>query len=191
LQIFDKKRMLKAVFNRIKIASFIPFLLCIIGFGACKKNPQLPSNKLEKDSTVENILKLNQLLAEVEREDIQKFIGEQSMTLQADSLGFWYAVTKQGKGKPIKRGMTVEMEYTLELLDGKICYSSAEKGKRILIIGKSEEERGLDLALQKLTENDQAIVLLPSHLAFGALGNRKCVPPRSPVLYRINTLKIK
>lgn len=184
--------MLKAVFNRIKIAFFIPFLLCIIGlFGACKKNPQLPSNKLEKDSTAENILKLNQLLAEVELKDIQKFIGEQSITLQKDSLGFWYAVTKQGKGKPIKRGITVEMEYTLELLDGKICYSSAEKGNKVLVIGKNEEERGLDLALQKLTENDQAIVLLPSHLAFGALGNRKCVPPRSPVLYRINSLKIK
>ena len=167
--------------------------LCILMMGlvACKKNPQLPSNRIQETSTAEDMLKLNKLLAEVELQDIQEYLSNQKILLQKDSIGFWYAVIKEGNGNLLKKGMGIELAYSMELLDGTICYTSKEKGKKSLVVGKNEVERGLDLALERLTENSESIVVVPSHLAFGALGNQNCIPPRSPVVYRIYSLKIR
>jgi FKBP-type peptidyl-prolyl cis-trans isomerase FkpA len=165
-------------------------LLCMTLF-ACRKQPQIPANKVQEESVAEDMMKLNKLLAEVEQQDINEYIAKQKLQPQADSMGFWYIVTKPGNGKAINKGTTVEIGYSLELLDGTICFDTKKNGNRTLVIGKVEDERGLNMALEKLTENAEATLIIPSHLAFGVLGNHSSVPPRSPVIYRINYLKIK
>jgi len=39
-----------------------------------------------------------------------------------------------------------------------------------------------------LKRGDAAIIILPSHLAFGLLGDQDMIPPRSTVIYEIEII---
>ena len=166
------------------------FCLFLAVFG-CRKNPQLPSNKQDEQNTeAMQLMELNKLLAEVEAENIRKFIDEQETKFSKDNFGYWVSTVKKGSGKQLKKGVKIELRYSIELLDGSICYDYVEKGKTI-VVGKNEAERGLDAVLPTLREGSEAIVIAPSHLGYGILGDRKKIPPRSTLVYRIKNIQIK
>ncbi|MGC8803131.1 MAG: FKBP-type peptidyl-prolyl cis-trans isomerase, partial [Bacteroidales bacterium] len=53
------------------------------------------------------------------------------------------------------------------------------------IIGTGQIERGLDEGLTHLHIGDSAVFILPPHLAYGVVGDGKCIPPRSCIVYQV------
>ena len=82
-------------------------------------------------------------------------------------------------------GMKIAMDYTLSLLDGTPCYSSDSLGRRALVVGREEAESGLHRGLQYLKRGDKAILLIPSALAHGLLGDFRKIPPHMPIVYHV------
>ena len=52
-------------------------------------------------------------------------------------------------------------------------------------------EDGIHKAVLFFKSGDKALVLIPSHLAHGLLGDSKKIPPQSPILYDIEILSVK
>jgi FKBP-type peptidyl-prolyl cis-trans isomerase len=52
-------------------------------------------------------------------------------------------------------------------------------------------EDGLHKAVLNLKQGDKALILIPSHLAHGLLGDSKQVPPQSIILYDIEIILVK
>lgn len=158
---------------------------------ACEKRPQIPSNKfIETDSTSTEMLKLNKLLVEVEQKEIKAYLDTCKSKFSYSETGFWYTKTKDGSGEKIEKGKAVVVEYQVETLSGKVCYSYIDKNKKNLIAGKSEQQIGFNKGLTSLKEGDQAILIVPSNLAFGVMGDKKSIPPRATLIYRIISIKL-
>ncbi len=84
----------------------------------------------------------------------------------------------------IKNGDRVSIAYSLELLDGTICSQTTGKAKSF-IVGKREVVKGLDMAIVGKQMGDEFELIIPYNLAYGVTGDRGCVPPMTPILYRV------
>ncbi len=165
---------------------FVLFLL------SCEKKPQIPSNKYtEKDSISTEMMKLNILMVEVEQRDIKSYIDTSSLKFEESPTGFFYAIKNHGKGDRINKNNIVIIDYQVESLYGDTLYTFTGKASKELKVGTQSKERGFDQALTLLKAGSQAIIIVPSNLAYGVLGDRNKISPRSTLLYRINKIKFK
>jgi FKBP-type peptidyl-prolyl cis-trans isomerase len=60
-----------------------------------------------------------------------------------------------------------------------------------LILGKSEMEAGLNEGLRMLKPGAEAIFIIPPFLAYGLIGDKKMIPPRTVIVYNVNILRSK
>ena len=97
----------------------------------------------------------------------------------------YFVYEPSAKGDSIRTQDKVVLSYKLSLLDGTLCYSSEKDGKRTIIVGQDDIESGVHKALLYLKRGDKAILLLPSHLAHGLMGDMKKIPPQMPIVYDI------
>ncbi len=167
-------------------------ILSILGFASCKKEVQIPSNKVEqKDSTATNMIKLNALMADVEAKEIKAYIESSDIAWQYDSLGFWYEIVKQGNNRQILKDAVVLVDYSVNTLQGDSCYSYKADKSRTIVVERPGYEKGLSLGLMKMHEGDSALLVIPSQLAYGMLGDRKAIPPRAVLIYHISSVRLK
>lgn len=107
-------------------ATFI-CLSCLIGCN--KQSPQNPANKVSQvDTVAEKLLVLNQAYIEDETKEILKYIQKNKLPMQKTDIGVWYCIEKEGKGHKAEKNQKVALAYSLELLDGSVCYSSDKQG---------------------------------------------------------------
>lgn len=167
-------------------------LMSFIHTGCDKQKPQQPANKTQKIDTInQTLLLLNKSFIELENEEIVEYIQSSDFNMQQSDLGFWYKIIDKGTGPLIKQNQQVTIAFSIELLDGTICYSSDKDGSKTFVVGKFQVEKGLDECMLLLRNQAEAVCILPSFLAHGVVGDRICIPPRTPILYRIKVMNIK
>jgi FKBP-type peptidyl-prolyl cis-trans isomerase len=128
---------------------------------------------------------LNRYLVRKDRERIQSYIERKNLRMTETQTGLWYQILMNGEGKTFSENDIIIMEYECSLLDGTRCYSSNELGAKELILGKSELEAGLNEGLHLLNAGAEAIFIIPPFLAFGLIGDRKLIPPRAVLVYKV------
>jgi len=57
-------------------------------------------------------------------------------------------------------------------------------------IGHDDIESGLDIGIRMMREGDKAMFILPPNLAYGLLGDEKCIPARSIIVYELTLIKV-
>lgn len=158
-------------------------------FTACS-GPE-PTNQVphvDNEKLREQFMEANNELAVREDEAIAQYASRRHLPLVSTPSGIRYFVYKPSeKGDSIREGMLVSMDYTLSLLDGTVCYTSDEEGRKALVVGQQEAESGLHRGLQYLKKGDKALLVIPSALAHGLLGDFKKIPPHMPIVYNIKT----
>jgi FKBP-type peptidyl-prolyl cis-trans isomerase FkpA len=132
---------------------------------------------------------LNSYFVRKDRERIQNYIERKNLKMSESPTGLWYQILNAGKGESFKNSDKIIMDYDCSLLDGKFCYSSRDLGPKEIVLGRSEIEPGLNEGLRMLKPGAEAIFILPPYLGFGLVGDRKMIPPRAIVVYKI-TVKI-
>ncbi len=163
------------------------FIFGIVLLSSCEQKAQIPFNKVQQEDTLsQEILKLNQLIADVEAKEIRHYVDTSKLNFEASENGFWIAVLAKGSGEKIINGDAVNITSQMESLAGEVYYATSQKQ---LAVGKMRFERGFQDALQTLREGDEAIVIVPSNQSFGVLGDRNKIPPRAVLVYRINGIE--
>ena len=176
--------------NNFSIKKSFVLLIFIISLFSCEKKVQIPSNKIDnKDSISADMIKLNQLLIEVEQKQIQAYIDSNSFDFDNNEGGFQITWTHKGLGEKINKNDLVEVAYQVETIQGDTCYTYTGKLKQEFVVGKLEKQRGFNEALTLLTEGDQTIIIVPSHLAYGAMGDLNNISPRTTLLYKVFSIK--
>ncbi len=163
---------------------FIMFL--IIGCNREAKNG--PTNK--RQVTDEQLMKMNKYLVEKDKELIQSYIKRRNWDMQKTGSGLWYMVYKHGEGRQAKKEMYAIINYTIELLDGTLCYTSDSLGTKKFLIGNGNVEPGLQEGILLMQEGDKARFIMPPHLAHHLLGDENKIPARSTIVYDVELLKI-
>jgi FKBP-type peptidyl-prolyl cis-trans isomerase FkpA len=147
----------------------------------------------EKSNTVtrpgkNEMADLNRYFVTKDRERIQNYIERKNLSMTESKTGLWYQIINQGEGSFLKDNSRILMDYECSLLDGTICYTSKKDGPKEVVLGRSEMEPGLNEGLRLLKPGAEAIFIIPPFLGFGLVGDRKMIPSRAIIVYKINIL---
>ncbi len=161
-------------------------LLCLaLATIACvRKAPQLPANKVEQTEPGQDLLQFNKACLQAEQAEIEQFIDSHPQFVLTEA-GWWLNVITPGKGAAIQPNQTVNISYSIERLDGTVCYSSATDGDKTIEVGKRQWLQGIDLLLPTLAMGSKVEVIFPSRMAYGLRGSAPCIGSYCPLLCRL------
>ncbi len=150
-----------------------------------EKTKDLPQN-INETAIKNQFVKANQQIVQKENDEMDYYVKTHKMPFVRTSSGIRFYVYKpSAHGDSIKDGEEITMNYEVALLDGTKCYSSRTDGKKTFIVGNEDIESGIHKGVRYLKHGDKAILLIPSHLAHGLLGDFKKIPPQMPIVYDI------
>ena len=133
------------------------------------------------------LIRVNKKMVEVEDELINDFIERYRWDMKKTGTGLRYMIYSNGEGAVTTLGKKATILYSVVLLNGDTCYPSLEKS---FIIGKEKIEPGLNEGIQMMHMGDKAKFILPSHLAFGLVGDRQSIPQKATLVYDVYLIEL-
>ena len=175
---------------KILISLLIPLVISFL-FPYCS-DPEQPANSTKNLLTIQDsVINYHKKVIHKEDQEIADYIQRYHWRVTTQSTGLRYMIYKHGTGAMVKSGKTVTINYSVSLLDGKLCYSSNTLGSREFQVGHGGVETGLEDGILLLREGDRAKFIVPSHLAFGLLGDQDKIPPLATLIYDVELIKLK
>ncbi len=105
--------------------------------------------------------------------------------------GLKYAITHQGAGAQPNAGQVVIAHYTGTLVDGTIFDSSIPRNEPFAFtLDRKQVIKGWDEGFALLRVGDQATLIIPPELAYGAR-DREPIPPNSTLKFEVELVDIK
>jgi FKBP-type peptidyl-prolyl cis-trans isomerase len=126
----------------------------------------------------------------MEDEQIRGFITRMGWKMNETGTGLRYLIYYHGKGKSGVKGSNAKIEYECRLISGELCYSSQKTGPKEFKIGSGGVESGLEEGILLMRSGDKAKFILPSHLAFGLIGDQDKIPGKATLVYDVHLLDI-
>ncbi len=145
--------------NKFTKLSLCLCLLATVLFGACQK-------EYESIETIDDAA-------------IQAFVKASSVKYTKDTKGYYYSVTNQGAGSPVKNSDSVFYSYKFKTLNGQLLNQTSDflipgnflgYTDQFTIGGTNYLFTPIREVLSKLNKGGTANLILPSNLAFGKNG---------------------
>jgi len=163
--------------------------LLVLFFQSSCKEPAAEEKLVGADNAItdkvikEQFIRANQQLMQKENDEMDYYVQSHKMPFFRTNSGIRYYVYKpSAQGDSLRDSMVVNLDFEVRLLDGTLCYSSKAEGRRTFVIGHGDVESGIHKGLHYLKRGDKALLLIPSPLAHGLLGDFKKIPPQMPIL---------
>ena len=176
---------------QVNSSATLVLLIFLAGFLFSCSHPEQSEKKLNQKKVGESLVKANKSLIKTEDQQIEDFIERYGWKMKETGTGLRYMIYKEGLGNISKKGNTVILKYSVSLLSGEMCYSSDEKDNKEFIIGQGGVEPGLEEGILFLKKGDRVKFILPSHLAFGLLGDGNKIPAKATLVYDVELLELK
>jgi FKBP-type peptidyl-prolyl cis-trans isomerase len=138
-----------------------------------------------------HVMDENKRMAQREESDIQDWMRRQQADMVSTGTGLRYKLVRDVPGDTAKPEQVAVVNFAVFLLNGDTCYVSEPGRPGRFRIEHSDVESGLQEGIQHLSPGDSAIMVIPSALAFGLLGDRNKIPMRSTVVYHIGLVSLK
>jgi FKBP-type peptidyl-prolyl cis-trans isomerase len=159
------------------------------------KKPVTKETDLQSKEFQDKLIEANKMYVKKESDEIDQYVRHRGWNMITTGTGLRYMITKKGTGESGKIDPAFDkfakVKYKISLLDGTVCYTSEENGPKEFFIGQDNVEAGLHEAIQYLNVGDQAVIILPSHLAHGLMGDQGKIPPKSSVMYDIDFVSLR
>lgn len=174
---------------------FVTIICVLLIFFSCtdtEKKQQNSVKHIDSEKLKDQFVKANKLLIQKENDEMDYYAKSHQMAFIKTNSGIRYYIYKASiSGDSIKPGDAVKMNFTVSLLNGTECYSSKTLGEKIFKVEEHNIESGIHIAIQFLKTGDKALILIPSHLAHGLLGDMDKIPPQTPILYDVEVLDVR
>lgn len=155
-----------------------------------KKTPPPPPVITKKDLW-EPSMKVNKKFSKEEKRLIDLYVARRKWDMLETGTGVRILRFAEGNGRPVESGAWILVEFEVELLDGSLCYSSYQTGAEQFNVDHDNVESGLHEAVKYLREGDEAVIIIPSHKAFGLMGDLSKIPPLSAVVYKLKIVRVQ
>lgn len=168
-------------------------LLAISGYlliSGCAHAPAPALSQQNASYISDSLLKANKEAVQNEDAQIRLYINRMGWQMQETGTGLRYLIAEKGKGPAAKTGNRARIEFELRLITGELCYSSQKTGPKEFRIGSGGVESGLEEGILLLHKGDRAKFILPSHLAFGLVGDQDKIPGRCSIIYDVHLLDL-
>lgn len=158
------------------------FVMVFLLFSCQEEQPERP----EINWTPQNSTDLNKNLALQEEIDIKSYMEmRKQMDWQETGSGLRYAITKKGEGAVPKAGQIAEIEYKISQLDGTFCYGTDDDEYEEILVDQSQIESGIQEAMKIIPTESEALLIIPSHIGHGLVGDLDKIPPLTPLVVEL------
>lgn len=168
----------------LSLVFFLAYLVMVPGCASPDKE-QKEQGQIDRARARESLEVANRYLVKQEQDRIEDYIRRHQLDVVETGSGLRYAVLKNGRGEKVETGKHIQLAYEVKLLTGDRIYSSDADGPLSFIVGKGGVPSGLEEGILYLHEGDEAVFIIPSHLAYGLLGDDNRIPPRAALVYHI------
>jgi FKBP-type peptidyl-prolyl cis-trans isomerase FkpA len=131
---------------------------------------------------------------EYEKVLLTQFFQNEKLDAKQTESGLYLINLKEGLGKSVELGDTVEVHYEGRFLNGKFFDSTRMREEAFQFIYGQEWQvvEGLEEALGYMREGDISLVILPSKLAFGVEGSSTgIIPPFTSLIFEVEVKSVK
>lgn len=174
------------------LSSLLLFSLLVGGLLSCGEEEGTDEmSPAERKRFNDSLIQENRKLARMEDRAIQDYIERREWDMKKSGSGLRYMTLEEGNGKEAEKGMVAKVNYQVELLSGRVCYSSDSAGAKSFLIGKDDEVTGLHEGVQYMREGGKAVFIMPAHLAHGLLGDTERIPMHATLVYHIELLELR
>jgi FKBP-type peptidyl-prolyl cis-trans isomerase FkpA len=139
----------------------------------------------------DSLLNFNRQVVKEESQAIADFILRYHWKMTTTQTGLRWMIYKKGKGNPARKGDIVSILYNVHLLNGDLIFSTDPLNPFKFEIGKRKVPIGLEEGVMLMKTGDKAKLIVPSHLAFGLIGDLDKVPERAILVYDVEICQIK
>jgi FKBP-type peptidyl-prolyl cis-trans isomerase FkpA len=161
--------------------------------------------KIEKVQTIQEAVAEEELALDAERSLLAKYIADHHLKPLFTSSGLLYVVKKQTKRLKPEPGDTVLINYTASTIGGKV-FDSSIKSRAVeagleqpgrdyspisVIVAESGTVTAWDEGLLLMNEGSTTTFIIPSYLAFGAMGYADLIEPYTTLVVDVELIKIK
>lgn len=106
--------------------------------------------------------------------------------------GLIYIITRRSDGRHPRSGETVVVNYTGLLGNGVKFDSSLDRGQPYKFkLGLGRVIKGWDEGIEKLRVGEQATLIIPPQLGYGARGSGDIIPPDSTLIFVVELIGIE
>ncbi len=106
--------------------------------------------------------------------------------------GLIYVITKRSEGRTPRPGETVVVNYTGLLTSGVKFDSSLDRGQPFKFkLGEGRVIKGWDEGIEKLRVGEQATLIIPPKLGYGASGAGGTIPPDATLVFIVELMGIE
>jgi FKBP-type peptidyl-prolyl cis-trans isomerase len=138
----------------------------------------------------DSVMTYNREIVKLENQQIVDFINRYKWQMESTATGLRYMVYKSGKGAKPSFGSSVTIYYTAKLLTGDLIFRSDSINPVTFVIGRRNVTSGLEEGVMLMHQGDRAKLIVPSHLAFGLLGDLDKIPARAVICYDIALMRV-
>lgn len=166
-------------------------LICfvsLIALFSCNEEPAKKTPDWNTDKSIE----MNEKLAEEQDLDIDLFLAKyEGKEIVKTGSGLRFILTKATTGAQAKAGQEAFVSYSVQLLDGSEVYRTSEDEMDVFDIDNSQLESGIHEGIKRMKVGEKALLVFPSHLAHGLIGDMQKIPPLSPLVVEIELIELK
>lgn len=119
---------------------------------------------------------------------LKHFIENEQISVDPTNSGLFHLITKEGNNKKVHRGDTIVVNYEGRFLNGNVFDSTWKRNSAFSFVFGQEWQviPGLEEALGRMTEQEEAFFIMPSSLAFGNRGSSTgIIPPFTSVIFKV------
>ena len=167
------------------------FFLFFLIFYSCGNNEPQQQKKFNPNDYKDPLVAANKHLVKAEEKQIEDYISRYNWNMRETGTGLRYLIYKKGNGEKAEKNKIAKINFTVSLINGNVCYSSDIEGSKEFFIGRGGVETGIEEGILLLRVGDKAKFIIPSHLAFGLLGDQDKIPTRATLIYDIELLELK
>ncbi len=173
----------------IAVVFILPLMFML---GACGGHQQQHDQSGGKNTDYqEQLLDANKAAVKTEAQQIRDYIRRHRWKMQETGTGLLYSIYKKGTGPAAETGRIATIQYDVSLINGREIYNSDQLGPLQFTIGKGGVPSGLEEGILLMHVGDRAKFVIPSHLAYGLLGDQNKVPPKATLIYDVKLTNIK
>jgi len=182
--------MTKRTPSKVNLIVFIVALISLqLALITCMHHDDRAGKPVSTSEMKEPLIHANKEAVETESEQIQDFLRRHDWKTTETGSGLRYWIYENGDGPMVEKGDVVDLEYTISLLNGDTAYTSREKGNMVFVPGRAQVISGLEEGILLLRKGDRAKFIIPSHLAFGLIGDQDKIGQKNSLVYDIHVLK--
>jgi FKBP-type peptidyl-prolyl cis-trans isomerase FkpA len=157
---------------------------------SCNETPEQSGSDKNSKSLEDSVAEYNHQVVKDEIQEIDDFIRRYRWEMKQTQTGLRYFIYHPGNGPEAKVGDNVAIKYKVTLLNGDLVFRSDTAALFTFEIGKRNVISGLEEGVMLMKNGSRAKLIVPSHLAFGLLGDLEKIPARAVLVYDVELCKI-